>query len=98
MKVGAIMAGVWGILLAFVLGNGWFNSIDLERPLHMLILVGTLAIVAVGIPASRDVELRNPASLFFLVVGILLLGAAAALVALTLFTVLLSGWNIGSHN
>ena len=97
MKVGAMMAVVWGVLLAFVLGNGWFDSIDLERPLHMLILGGTLAIVAIAFPAYRDADFRNPASLFYLLVGVILLGAAAALAALTLFTILLSGWNIGSH-
>ncbi|WP_426103717.1 hypothetical protein [Massilia sp. TSP1-1-2] len=97
MKINAVMAAIWGALLAFVLGNGWFTSIDLERPLHVLILGSSLAIVAVAIPALRDAELRNPASIAYLVVGILLLGATAALIALSLFTILLSGWNMNSH-
>lgn len=98
MKVGAIMACIWGAALAFVLANGWYDSIDLERPLQLLFLLGSLTIVAVGIPASRDAEMRNPGSLFFLALGAVLVGMAAALVALILFTVLMSGWNSEGRN
>lgn len=98
MKTGAIMACVWGVLLALMLNMGMLNSLDPERAGHLLPLIATLLIVTVGIPAFRDPELRNAASMFYLVVGVILIAALAALLAFALIMFLLSGWKMTSHN
>ena len=98
MKIGASMACIWGVAFACLLGSGWIDEIDLERVPHLLMLVSSLLVICVGIPAFRDPDLRHRAALFYIVLGVVLLGAAAALLALIVITSLLSGWNITSHN
>ena len=98
IKVGAMMAFVWGVVVAVLHGTDIVRTIDIERPLHVLFLIGSLAIVAVGFPAFRDDQLRNPSSLFFLTVGIVLMAAVAAVIAFLIIMILLSGWHMPSHN
>ncbi|MEJ7806410.1 MAG: hypothetical protein WKG03_10885 [Telluria sp.] len=98
MKVGAMMACVWGVLVGVLHGTDIIRTIDIERPLHVLFLIGSLAIVAVGFPAFRNEQLRNQSSLFFLTVGIVLMAAVAAVIAFLIIMILLSGWHMPSHN
>ena len=90
MKTGAIMACVWAVLLALMLSMDMLNSLDLERASHLLPLIGTLLIITVGIPAFRDPDLRNLASMFYLVVGVILIAALAALLVFALIMFVLS--------
>lgn len=98
IKVGAGYGCIWAFSLACLLGFSGLEFHDVEKPLGTAILIGSLAAVAGGVPTFLDEKFRNPASLFYLVVGAV---AAAVLLyvvaALAFFVYLILGWNTGSH-
>ncbi len=98
IKVGAGYACVWAAGLGCLLGSVGLRLLDVDEALGWIILIGSLAAVAVGIPALRDDKFRHPGAVFFLVVGAL--AASALLAVLAAFGFLLYlflGASTGSH-
>ncbi len=98
IKLGAGMVCLWFAAVAFVLQLGAFRFLDGDSPLGLTLGTGSLLAFVVGIPLARDAELRNPASMFLLLVGAMLVCALGALVALVFVMFLFSGNAFSSHN
>jgi hypothetical protein len=81
IKAGAAYACIWAAGFACLLGMVGLRLLDIDEKLGEAILIGSLAAVAVGIPVLRDDAFRNPAAVFFLVVGALVASALLAVLA-----------------
>lgn len=83
IKAAAAYVCIWAVGLACLLRFTGLQLRHIETDLGTTILFGSLAAVAVGIPAFSDKKFRHPAALFFLiasaVVVTMLLYAVAAL-------------------
>lgn len=86
------MACVWfgaaALLWSFLNANSTFGEI---------LVIGSLLGVAVGIPALRDVQFRNPASLFLLSLGAFLACVGVALAVVAYFLCLLLSSPMSGH-
>lgn len=97
IKVGAGYACIWAIGLAYLLAIGALK-LSGDGTLEMAMLIGSLAAFAVGIPALRDEKFRHPASVFFLVVGAVLVSVLFAILAAFGFLLyLFLGFSSGPH-
>jgi hypothetical protein len=96
IKLGAGMVCLWFAAAAFVAQWGALQAADLA--LDMALGIGSLLAFVVGIPLARNGELRNPRSIFLLLVGAMLICALAALAALVFVLFLFSGSTFSSHN
>lgn len=90
------MACAWFAAGALILANGLHN-LNTNSTLEMTLVIGSLVAVAVGVPAYRGEQFRNPASLFFLVVGAVLICALAALATVAYFLFLFINSPMTSH-
>jgi predicted membrane channel-forming protein YqfA (hemolysin III family) len=87
IKVGAGYACIWAAGFACLLGIGGLELRDVDHGLGEAILIGSLAVVAVGIPVLRDARFRNPGAVFFLVLGALVVSALLAVLAAFAFLI-----------
>lgn len=80
-KAGAWYACIWAVGFACLLGLVGSTLLDVSY----VILIGSLAAVAVVIPVWRDAALRNLASVFFLTLGAALVSVVLALLPAVAF-------------
>lgn len=90
------MVCLWFAAAAFVAQWDVFQVGDAGLGLTLGIV--SLLVFVIGVPLARDGQLRNPASIFLLLVGAMLIWALAALAALVLVLLLFSGKTFSSHN
>jgi hypothetical protein len=95
IKLGAGMVCLWLAAVAFVVQSGVFAFG--ESALGLTLGIVSLLGFVVGIPLVRDGELRNPTSVFLLLVGAILVIALGALAALVFVLFLFSGNAFSSH-
>lgn len=97
IKVGAGYACIWAIGLAALLATNVLH-ISGDGTLEMAMLISSLAAFAVGFPAVRDEKFRNPASVFFLMLGAILVSVLLAVLAAFAFLLyLFLGYSSGPH-
>ena len=98
IQVGAFSACIWASALAGVLWLGQSHFQDVDDIVGAILLIGSLAVVAVGIPAWRDERFRNPASVFFLSLSAVAVSALLATLAGAAFLLwLFLGSSSGMH-
>ena len=98
IKTGAGYACLWAAVLGFLLWNGVLQSSHIDDTLGGVLLFGSLAASAVGIPVLRDGRFRHPGCVIFLAAGALAASALLAILAGAAFLVyLFLGYNPSTH-
>jgi hypothetical protein len=91
------MVCLWFAAAAFVVQSGAF-PFDGDAALGLTLGIVSLLAFVVGIPLVRDGGLRNPTSVFLLLIGAILIWALAALATLAVVLLLFSGSAFSSHH